>query len=555
MFRSTLLGASAIAAAAKVWYEGLDNVMVFDASESAAVKWWDLYQSKRRAQFTDDRLAVLLTSGAHDIEVGLGYYMSLYGVGKSRKDVKIKSFYALDFNDDGADGGATMNFWRSVEGVTASNPSLTWATSQACPIRRSHVRGELHLSVQGEGTHYSSGGFLGDTQVDGPLRCGSQQQFFFRNDAFGSGTDCGGLLNGAFVGSEGQSPSPHVTEVAETPNVAEKPFLIEDDGSWFLAVPHRRKDSHGLSNDADVDLISFSAVHVAKPSDDAAAINKGIRGKRALLLTPGVYDLHDSIRVTESEFVVLGIGFATLVAKTTAPALIVEKNAEAARIAGVLFEAGVADIELKTEALLEWRGMHGIGSDIFTRVGAFPGRDCAATRADVHVRLVGKGTVLDNTWMWHADHDECDGRSDVSVDKHGLLVDGDDIIAYGLKAEHMLDNHVHWNGQNGRTYFYQCELPYNAPDFGPSGKVGYHVAHSVLHEGWALGVYIIFDQLQHATAFRAPPSAHFHNLLAWSITGSAGQFEHLLCIGDDCISGECSFNQCRLDETSNSWLV
>jgi hypothetical protein len=530
------------------WYDGIESIKVLSPSESSSVDWWGLYLSRRQAQFSDERLAVLLTHGSHDIEMGVGYYMSLHGVGKSRSDVSVKSFYALDLYDDGSGGGATQNFWRSVEGLTATNPSLTWATSQACPIRRSHVQGDLYLSVTGEGTHWSSGGFLGDTQVDGKLYCGTQQQFFFRNDKFLSGTDCGGLSNGAFLGSSGQDAAEHVSEVPETPDVAEKPFLVEDNGQWFIAVPPRTVSSSGTSGDAVQEMISFSDVYVARAGDTVAAINAGIAGKRALLLTPGIYNLQGSIEVSQNDFVVLGLGFATLVARTTAAALHV--SGQNVRVAAVLFEAGSTSIDTATQPLLNWEGAFGIGSDIFSRVGAFPGRSCALTRADVHVRVAGQGTILDNTWMWHADHDDCDGVSDSCVDRNGLVVDGSDVIVYGLKAEHMFDDHVLWTGENGQAFFFQCELPYHQPNFGTSGKVGYHVAdHVQQHHGVALGVYIIFDQLQHGTAFRAPPSASFENLLAWCITGAATQFDNLLCVGSDCQLGTCSYNQCRLAST------
>jgi len=531
------------------WYDGIDSIKVLSPSESSAEDWTSLYSSFRQAQFSDERLAILLTSGSHNVDIGLGYYMSLYGVGKSRSDVSLNSFYALDLYDDGSGGGATQNFWRSVEGVTATGRSLTWATSQACPIRRSHIQGDLSLSViSHHGTHWSSGGFLGDTRVDGTLTCGTQQQFFFRNDEFLSGTDCGGLVNGAFVGSSGQDASEHVSDMPQTPDVAEKPFLVEDNGQWFVAVPPRTLGGSGTSGDAVQELISFDDVHVARAGDDVAAINAGIAGKRALVLTPGIYNLQGSIEVSQDDFVVLGLGFATLVAKTTAPALYV--TGQDVRVAAVLFEAGSTSLGTETQPLLNWEGASGIGSDIFSRVGAFPGRGCALTRADVHVRVAGQGTLLDNTWMWHADHDDCDGVSDSCLDQNGLVVDARDVIVYGLKAEHMFDDHVLWNGENGTAVFFQCELPYHQPNFGTSGKVGYHVAdHVQEHHGVALGVYIVFDQLTHGLAFQAPPSASFENIMSWCITGAVTQFDNLLCQGSDCQTGSCTYNQCRLAAT------
>ena len=54
---------------------------------------------------------------------------------------------------------------------------------------------------------------------------------------------------------------------------------------------------------------------------------------------------------------------------------------------------------------------------------------------------------------------------------------------------------VIWRGERGRTYFYQCELPYdvNQTMFGDKGYTGYRVDAAVKkHECWAPGVYSYF---------------------------------------------------------------
>jgi len=163
------------------------------------------------------------------------------------------------------------------------------------------------------------------------------------------------------------------------------------------------------------------------------------------------------------------------------------------------------------------------------------------------VHVEGDATILDNTWLWHADHDDCGTKSDQSIDNHGLLVDGESVTAYGLKVEHTYDNLVQWNAEDGTVFFYQSELPYHQPSFGSSGHSGYVVAPGVKrHRAAALGVYIIFDQVQHVTAFQLPPSVDVKNILAWCITGSASQFDHLVCVDSQCYPGDCSYNQCRL---------
>jgi hypothetical protein len=52
------------------------------------------------------------------------------------------------------------------------------------------------------------------------------------------------------------------------------------------------------------------------------------------------------------------------------------------------------------------------------------------------------------------------------VDDHsetGLVVNGDDVTALGLFVEHHEKTQVLWNGEGGRTIFFQCEPPYDPP--------------------------------------------------------------------------------------------
>ena len=42
---------------------------------------------------------------------------------------------------------------------------------------------------------------------------------------------------------------------------------------------------------------------------------------------------------------------------------------------------------------------------------------------------------------------------------NGLLVEGDGVTFYGLAVEHTLKDLTKWSGEDGRTIFYQSELP------------------------------------------------------------------------------------------------
>ena len=55
---------------------------------------------------------------------------------------------------------------------------------------------------------------------------------------------------------------------------------------------------------------------------------------------------------------------------------------------------------------------------------------------------------------------------------HALIVNGDDVIMYGLAAEHTLKDVVLWNGDHGATFFFQSELPYDVRDYPYAGYTG-----------------------------------------------------------------------------------
>jgi hypothetical protein len=58
--------------------------------------------------------------------------------------------------------------------------------------------------------------------------------------------------------------------------------------------------------------------------------------------------------------------------------------------------------------------------------------------------------------------------------RDGLIVNGNNVTFYGLFVEHYQQYNVIWNGQGGRTYFFQNELPYDRNIVGVSlgGGVG-----------------------------------------------------------------------------------
>ena len=130
------------------------------------------------------------------------------------------------------------------------------------------------------------------------------------------------------------------------------------------------------------------------------------------------------------------------------------------------------------------------------------------------------GRLIDHAWLWRADHDS-EGHffgGENPVD-HALEGDGRHVRAYGLFAEHTLADLTRWRGEDGTVYFYQSELPYDAPP--PAWPhVGYNVS-ARRHTAVGVGVYSYFFG----------PVAVADAIVASNATGFVHPFTHLFSGG------------------------
>jgi hypothetical protein len=128
---------------------------------------------------------------------------------------------------------------------------------------------------------------------------------------------------------------------------------------------------------------------------------------------------------------------------------------------------------------------------------------------------------------------------DKNLSANGMVVNGDDVTAYGLFVEHHQQFQVLWNGNGGRTYFYQSEIPYDPPDqvsytsaMGVAGWASYKVADGVTrHEAWGLGIYSVFrhPNVVLTRAIEAPetPGVQFHHIITVAL-GDKGTIENVI---------------------------
>jgi hypothetical protein len=512
-------------------------------------------------QFGTGRYALLFEPGTYGADVPLvfqvGYYTEVAGLGRSPGDVVIHG--AVDVHNQCDAGGCTalVNFWRSLSNLTIDPAGQTgcrtatefWAVSQAAPMRRVHVNGNMSLmDYCTAGPQFASGGFIADSAISGSTVNGSQQQFIVRDSSIGSWSN--GVWNQVFAGVDGapaQSyPNPPYTTLPTDPASRERPYLYLDDaGSPAVFVPAPRTDSHGTTWAAGATpghSLPLSTFFVASPSDSVQAINEALARGKNLLLTPGMYDVGRTIKVKRPDTVVLGLGFPTLTAENGAVAMSTA-DVPGIDIAGLMIDAG----PLSSPALLRIGNRNSSNSsahrgdvadptavqDVFFRIGG-----PHLGKADVSLEVNSDHTLLDDIWAWRADHGAGVGWTENTA-RTGVVVNGDDVTATGLFVEHYQGYDVVWNGERGETVMFQNEMPYDPPDQaswqhdGVLGFAAYKVADGVTsHEGYGLGSYIFTNvnpTLHASHAFEVPvtPGVRLHDVLTVSLN-RAGTIDHVV---------------------------
>lgn len=522
-----------------------DNVYVFDPGMDmqriqALMDSIGSVQHDRKSEFSLKRYAFLFRPGKYNLDIRMGYYMQLLGLGRSPDEVEIHgSLLSKGFSK----GNVTLNFWRGVENLSftaSTDTSMTWGVSQASPMRRVHIRGDIRLHDNG----WASGGFLADSKVDGRILSGPQQQWFTRNSTIGKWE--GGSWNMMFTGVQGAPedkwPENPYTVIQQTPLVREKPYLVASGNGFSVVVPALKENSSGKSWQQGADksrLISLKKFYIVHPSkDNSASINKALAEGRHLLFTPGIYQLDQSLKVTRPGTILLGIGMATLV-PMKGNSTIEAADADDLTISGLLFDAG----RIPSETLVRI-GEPGANSDhgrkpsflhdLFFRVGG-PAEGVAANCLVINSRHV----VVDHTWIWRADHGNGVGW-EKNRGETGLVVNGDFVTIYGLFNEHFQGYQTIWNGNHGRLYFYQSELPYDPPtvDAWKHGDIGGYASYKVGdgvkdHEAWGLGIYCVFYAANAVVTrtIETPPhlenSIH-HKIIFWLNGMKESSIQHII---------------------------
>jgi F5/8 type C domain/Putative Ig domain len=522
------------------------NVFIFDPSQgnsSIQTTLNNVFNTQKVNQFGAQRFALLFKPGTYAVEANIGYYTSIQGLGQNPDDVTINGDVTVDAFD--GTGNATQNFWRSAENM-AINPSAgndRWAVAQAGPFRRMDVHGGLQLFPASFG--FASGGYIADSRVSGQVSSASQQQWYSRDSNFGSWN--GSVWNMVFSGVNGapaQSfPSPPMTTLGTTPVSRDVPYLyVDSSGNYHVFLPSPRTNASGPSwngGPTPGTSVPMSQFFVATPSNTAAQINAALAQGCNLFFTPGVYNIDQTINVNRSNTAVLGVGLPTLIPVNGVDTMRVA-DVDGVRIAGLLFDAGTTNSSALLTAGPAGSSTNHAGNpisvqDTFFRIGG----DIAG-KATNSLVVNANNTLIDDIWAWRADHGNAGTVGwTVNTASHGMIVNGNNVLATGLFVEHYQNFEVQWLGNGGETIFFQNEMPYDPPNQAAwmngssNGFAAYEVGPNVTsHMGFGLGVYCFFHVnnsvvADHAVETPTGSGIHFHDTLTVSL-GGVGVIEHVV---------------------------
>src|SRR5215467_1768425 len=541
------------------------NVVIFTPSMSQAdiqATVNAIYAQQVDNEMGTARYALLFEPGTYGsqnnpLDIPVGYYTEVDGLGQDPSAVVISGgVTAIGRNGS----GALVTFWRSVSNLTihvvptadgCHTSNEMWAVSQAAPMRRVDVKDFTTFMPYCENPNFASGGFVADSWLEGGALNGSQQQFYVRNSNLGA-VWTNYVWNQVFSGdiaapAQDFGNGAAYTTLARTPVSKERPYpYIDGSGAWNVFVPSAQTNSVGptwANGHTAGTSIPLSQFFIATPSDSVSTINAALSRGLNLLLTPGVYNVDSPIKVKRADTVVLGLGMATLTA-SNGNSVLTTADVPGIDISGLIVDAGPVNSPVLVQIGTK-NGNNGVPhnqasdptvlQDVFFRVGG-----PHVGRATVALEVNSDNTILDDLWIWRADHGVPGSVGwTVNTADTGLVVNGDNVTATGLFVEHFQKYNVIWNGNGGEDIFFQNELPYDPPTqdaYGHDGVLGFaafKVADNVQSfQGYGMGSYIFTNvnpNIHVSRAFEVPVTAgvQMRDLLTINLSGP-GTIDHVI---------------------------
>ena len=540
------------------------NVLIYspqDDMQTVADEVNALHERMFHDQFSQQRYAVLFLPGDYR-EAGLlnvPYYVQIAGLGRTPYEVLLSNIHTpAPLRDD----NGTCTFWRAAENLSVIGPetydepeTFKWAVSQAAPLRRIYSTRTLRTQW---GNGWVSGGFAADCYFAAPAGSNHQQQWYYRNSILNKGRGefreikYNYCFQGVELGPEvdrstyrdNWDEGGNVTFIPTTPVIREKPFLfIGDKGRYKVFRPALRRESCGLSYTRKsmgkgkvFDVVKDFLV--VKPGVTASEMNRQLKAGRHLLFTPGMYTLEEPLHITRPGTILLGLGIATVIPGEGCETAILVDDVDGVTIASLMFDAHYSSHSLlqvgpATGSKARHTDNPTLLADLFFRVGGFRS---GHVNVDETVIINSNDVIGDHFWIWRADHGVRGSVGwDVNTSANGLVVNGDHVTMYGLFNEHFQQYQTLWNGEHGRTYFFQCETPYDAPNQAAymsengtrDGYAAYKVAdHVQNHFATAFGIYdVLINDIRIESSMEVPDNSgiRLHNICNNCLSNQPGK--------------------------------
>ena len=551
-----------------------------------------IYEKQKKNEFGNSHYAILLRPGTYGastnlVNIKVGYNTQVLGLGSLPTDVTVNgSIGTQDWPSSycpvyWAHLGALNNFWRGLENVNVNSNNVTnddwymkaceskitfgytypgkpageqsdagklkginvWAVSQASPIRRSQFT-NLNFSAFG----WSSGGFIANSNILQTADFGSQQQWMTRNTEASMWKN----KNWNMVFMNANSPKdennkaltdsyPFTIQQNTNLKIAEKPFIYFKENQYYVYVPKAETTTKSYSWDLSTgnSFLINNNFYIAKPTDTAKVLNEQLSNVnlKGIIFTPGVYLLENSLKVTNPNTILLGIGLPSLI-PNGAHRILKVSDVDNVRIAGIIFDAGALTkdyplVEIGDKVTTtSHSGAPTVLSDFFCRVG---GRSGYSGQAKTCLLINSNNVIGDNLWLWRADHGEAGTVGwTINTSDNGLIVNGNNVTIYGLAVEHFQKYQTVWNGDSGNIFFYQSEMPYDVPNAdswkngGNIGYASYYIGPKVKnHNAYGLGIYTFFRDtpIMATNAIQvdsSSPGIQLHHILNVWLNGYCG---------------------------------
>jgi len=306
--------------------------------------------------------------------------------------------------------------------------------------------------------------------------------------------------------------------------------------AWQVVVPELKQNTRGTDwQSAAETKLDISQFYVLASTPDATGITTVdsnqidmintylAKTDQHLPIMPGVYHLGGTLRVTQENTVILGLGIPAL-ACMSGPCMEIDVE-KGVRLAGVTFDAGYENTEYllrvgKSSAGDNRDNPHSL-SDIYMRIAETQDTHRSRIRQTKTALVINSNNMIgDNLWIWRGDHDSASGKDpdptqnlvhwDENLAQYGVIVKGTDVTMYGLAVEHFQDYQTLWYGNGGKVYFYQSEAPY---DFGSTTAEAWnctdYISGETTTEGQGCAAYVIAKEVTTHTALGVGVYSYF----------------------------------------------